>query len=136
MKKTLSITITMIIMMYLVSFAKQENHNLDLKGKVVAIPASEKNVNALIAESFSRSPSFCLYNTETGSISFIENPHKDASGGASRQVIQLLANKEVKEVYAVKVGQNAEKQLYRFRITLKPVKAGQTVQEVIISIKK
>lgn len=134
MKKTLFFI--MIIMMYLVSFGKHDNHNLSEKVTVIAIPASEESADAVIAESFSRSPTFCLYNTETGSIRFIENPYKDASGGASRQVIQFLANNKVQEVYAGKTGQNAQRHLNSFGITLKSVKPGQTVQEVINSIKK
>jgi len=82
------------------------------KEKTVAIPASDKRNDALMDQVFSKCSYFCLYNTKTGKTTFKENPYKATSGGASKLVIQFLADNRVNEIYAVQLGQNAKKNLF------------------------
>ena len=106
----------LMIMLPLISSAQQDKTSMTGKEKIVAIPSSEKSMDALIDQSFSRCPFFCLYNTKTGNITFAENKHASASGGASHLAIGFLAENGVSEIYAVQVGRNAKMDLDRYKI--------------------
>jgi predicted Fe-Mo cluster-binding NifX family protein len=126
---------TFMIMMPWISPAKQDINNMTRKAKIVAIPASEKSIDALMDQSFSRCSFFCLYNTKTDRITFTENKHKSASGGASQLVVQFLVDNGVNEIYAVQVGQNAKMNLDKFKIRTIIVAPGKTISQLINSIK-
>ena len=64
-----TLLLTFIIMMPLISPAQQDFSNMAGKAKIIAIPASEKSINALVDQNFSRCSFFCFYNTKTDSIS-------------------------------------------------------------------
>jgi len=103
--------------------------------KIVAIPSSNESIDAIIDEQFSRTSFFCLYNPAEDSLVFIKNRYQDASGGASRQVAESLSRNRVTDVYTVKVGDNAVRHLNRQNINVHKVASGQTVKQVIESIK-
>jgi predicted Fe-Mo cluster-binding NifX family protein len=102
----------------------------DKKVEIIAIPAPEKNIDALVYEHFSRSPFFCLYNTKTGSRTFVENPQSRATEGGSRRVVQLLLNNGVGKIYLVKAGDNALSFLNSFGIRTEIVPAGKSIREI------
>ncbi len=111
--------------------AHHDTGNPNDKGEIVAIPVSEKNIDALITEHFSRSPFFCLYNTNTGSWSFIENTQSTASQGGSRRVVQLLSSNRVQKIYLVKAGDNAISFLNSSKIQTEIVPAGKSVRQIL-----
>ncbi len=122
---------TFLITMSCILSAHQDTGKPDDKGEIVAIPVSEKNINALITEHFSRSPFFCLYNTNTGSWSFIENTQSTASQGGSGRVVQLLSNNKVQKIYLVKAGDNAIGFLNSSKIQTEMVPAGKSVRQIV-----
>lgn len=103
---------------------------------IIAIPSTGNSLDAMMDQSFSRSAWFCLYNTSTEGYYFIENEQQDTEGGASRQVVQFLNEKGVKEIYTTKVGPNAQRNLDRYKIKMHLVTEEITVGELIISIQK
>jgi len=117
------------------SAAQQDKNNMTGKAKIVAIPASEKSINALMDQSFARCSFFCFYNAKTGSITFKENKYKSASGGASNLVVLFLADNKVNEIYTVQIGQNAKMNLDRYKIRTTIVSSGKTINQIINSIK-
>jgi predicted Fe-Mo cluster-binding NifX family protein len=128
----LSLLTALIILMPWISSAQRD---VIVRGRIIAIPATEKDIDARIDLNFSRCSFFCIYNVETGSITFVENKHKDAAGGASRQVVQFLMDNGVNEIFAVKTGPNAQRQLDRFKIGTKLVPSGKTIGQLTEGIK-
>jgi len=126
---------TLIIMLAWISAAQQDNNNKTGKNKIVAIPASENSIDALMDQSFARCSFFCLFNTKNDSIAFVENEHRSASGGASQLVVRFLVDNGVNEIYAVQVGQNAKMNLDRFKIHTTIVSSGKTISQMLNSIK-
>jgi predicted Fe-Mo cluster-binding NifX family protein len=122
-------------MMPWISFAQQDTCNMAGKAKIIAIPASEKSINALMDQNFSRCSFFCFYNTKTGETTFTENPYKATSGAASKLVIQFLVENKVNEIYAVQLGQNAKMHLDRYKISVKIIDSGKTINQIISIIK-
>jgi predicted Fe-Mo cluster-binding NifX family protein len=133
MKSTL--LLTFIIMLPWISPAQQDISSMAGKAKIIAIPASEKSINALMDQNFSRCSFFCFYNTKTDSITFAENKYISASGGASNLVIQFLADNKVNEIYTVQIGRKAKMNLDRFKISINIISSGKTINQIINSIK-
>jgi len=130
-----TLLLTLIILMPLISPAQQEINSMTGKAKIVAIPASEKSIDALMDQNFSRCSFFCFYNSKTDSIAFAENKYKSASGGASNLVVWFLADNKVNEICTVQIGQNAKMNLERFKIRINIVPSGKTINQIINSIK-
>ena len=122
---------TFLITMTCVLSAHQDTGNPDDKGEIVAIPVSEKNIDALIYEHFSRSPLFCIYNAKTGSRTFVENTQSTASQGGSRRVVQLLSRNGVNKIYLVKAGDNALSFLNSSGIRTELVPAGKSIRQIL-----
>ena len=98
---------------------------------IVAIPASAGKTDALMDERFGRCPIFCLYDTVTKEVKFIENNRRNASTGVGPQVVEFLANNMVNEIYAVEVGPKAQMILNKLYIRIKLIDSGKTIREVI-----
>lgn len=126
---------TFIIMFTWISSAQQDYNTMTGKDKIVAIPASENCIDALMDQSFARCSFFCLYYTKTDSIAFAENKYKSASGSASQLVVRFLVDNGVNEIYVVQVGQNAKMNLDRYKIHTTIVSSGKTISQIINSIK-
>lgn len=130
----ITLLFVLILSMPLISSAQEDSNEITSKAKIIAIPATEKSIDALMDQSFSRCSFFCLYNTKTKSIVFEENKHKYASGGASRLTAQFLSEHKVNEVYAVEVGQNAKIHLDKLKINTIIVGSGKTIKQLITNI--
>src|SRR4030042_3745354 len=98
---------------------------------MIAIPASENNIDAMLDERFGRCPFFCFYNTKTESIEFKENKLKNASEGVGPQVVEFLANNSISEVYSCEFGPKAKNMLEKLNINMKLVDGKQTIQQII-----
>lgn len=121
---------TFFITMALMLSSHQDTVNPDDKGEIIAIPVSERKIDAVIYEHFSRSPLFCIYNTKTGSRTFVENTQSTASEGGSRRVVQLLLNNGVNKIYLVKAGDNALRFLNSSGIRTEIVPAGKSIRQI------
>jgi predicted Fe-Mo cluster-binding NifX family protein len=98
---------------------------------IVAIPASDCKIDALTDERFARCPFFCLYDTDTMNVNFIENDKQNALSGVGPQVAELLASNNTGEVYAMEVGPKAQTILSKLNISVRLLDTRKTVQEVI-----
>lgn len=98
---------------------------------IIAIPASNKNIDSLVDERFGRCPYFCFFNLENQQIEFKENTLKNGSGGVGPQVAEFLANNGVKKVYAIEFGPKAKDVLEKLNIEAQVIKSKQTVNEII-----
>ncbi len=98
---------------------------------IVAIPASEKSIDALIDKRFGRCPFFCFYNTKTKKTEFKENSLKNGAGGVGPQVAEFLANSGINKVYAAEFGPKAKDVLDNLNIETQIVKNGQMIREII-----
>jgi predicted Fe-Mo cluster-binding NifX family protein len=98
---------------------------------IIAIPASEQHVDALIDERFGRCPFFCFYNTQNNQAFFKENNLRNESGGIGPQVSEFLANNNISKVVAVEIGPKAKDVLNKMKIETQLINSGQLVREVI-----
>jgi len=98
---------------------------------IVAIPASDKNIDSLIDERFARCDYFCMYNTETQQIDFKENNLKVDSSGVGPQVVEFLANNSVNSVYAMEFGPKAKEMLDKLGIETQIVNNKKAISEII-----
>lgn len=129
MKTTLFLILLLLIPLMIPAHQTLDHQNG--KAIIIAIPANEKGIDAVISEHFSRSSFFCFYNTKTDSYIFLENRLSDASEGGSRQVVQFLKNNGASQIYLVNAGENAQRHLKASGIRTESVPAGQTIRQII-----
>jgi predicted Fe-Mo cluster-binding NifX family protein len=78
----------------------------------LALSATDKDMNSDIDTRFGRCAYFLLVTTEDNQLKSIENPNRDAVGGAGIQSAQLIAQEKVDVVITGNIGPNAFKVLY------------------------
>ena len=74
---------------------------------IVAIPVEENTSNKEVCPSFGRSPMYLLYDSEAGTMNFLDNQAALASGGAGIKAAQFLVDSKVDAVITPRCGQNA-----------------------------
>ncbi len=97
----------------------------------IAIPASTNKPEAKMDERFSRCSFFCIYDPDTGDMSFPENTLKDGSGGVGPQVVEFLAKQGVQEIYTPEVGPRAQNMLNKLDIKINMIASGSSIRDVI-----
>lgn len=70
----------------------------------IAITSEGNTLNAQIDSRFGRCSYFAIYDTETKQTEFLENPGKDASGGAGPAAVQFVAKQGVRKIVAGEFG--------------------------------
>ena len=70
----------------------------------IAITSEGNTLNAQIDSRFGRCSYFAIYDTETKQTEFLENPGKDASGGAGPAAVQFVAQQGAKKIIAGEFG--------------------------------
>jgi predicted Fe-Mo cluster-binding NifX family protein len=70
----------------------------------IAITSEGNTLNAQIDSRFGRCAYFAIYDTETKQTEFLENPAKDASGGAGPAAVQFVAKQGVSKIVAGEFG--------------------------------
>jgi predicted Fe-Mo cluster-binding NifX family protein len=70
----------------------------------IAITSEGNTLNAQIDSRFGRCSYFAIYDTETKQTEFIENPGKEASGGAGPAAVQFVAKQGVSKIVAGEFG--------------------------------
>ena len=84
----------------------------------IAIPTLERNEKSMIAERFGRSLFYAVYDSETDQFEFLDNPARNARGGAGVQASEFLVSKGIQTIIAMEVGPKAERVLRSSNITL------------------
>jgi predicted Fe-Mo cluster-binding NifX family protein len=84
----------------------------------IAIATTEKNEQSVIAERFGRSMYYAVYDTENEQFEFLDNPARDARGGAGVQASEFLVSKGIQSVIALEIGPKADRVLRNSQITL------------------
>lgn len=82
----------------------------------IAITSQGNNFDSEVDEKFGRCEYFLIIDTETLDFEVIENPAKDASGGAGMQAVKIVSDKGVGAVITGNVGPNALSILQEARI--------------------
>lgn len=75
----------------------------------IAIPVSDKSIDADIYDSLGRAPYFIFYNVISNDYEFIDNKAVASQGGAGVRVAQVIADNGVRAVITKQCGGNAEK---------------------------
>ncbi len=83
-----------------------------------AIPIESQDIKDEISEVFGRSKFFAVYDSETKSIDFLENPGSKESRGAGISAVQFLIEKKINKVLTTNIGPNAENTLKSSGINL------------------
>lgn len=72
----------------------------------IAIASEGKTLDFLVSPMAARSPYFLLFDAQGKLVEAMENPHRDASGGAGSRVADLLSKKGITTVVAGAFGPN------------------------------
>jgi len=85
---------------------------------------------------FGRAAWFCLYNEATGDISFIENDHANANGGAGTKAAEKMVELDIKKVISGDFGPKAKDLLEKFNIQMVIIQSdNDTIQDIINKLK-
>lgn len=99
----------------------------------ICITSQGKDLNSEIDPRFGRCSYFIFIDTETLNYEAVENPWKEASGGAGIQAAQFVAQKGVKKVVTGRVGANAEMVLRKAGISI--VEGSGRIDDIIKKLK-
>lgn len=97
----------------------------------IAVASNKNDVNSLVDERFGRCTYFYIYDTETKQGEFFENELRENQQGVGTKVVEFLANKEVKKIFAVEVGQKAKDMLNKLQIDFQIIDKDNIVKNII-----
>ncbi|MBN2349182.1 MAG: NifB/NifX family molybdenum-iron cluster-binding protein [Bacteroidales bacterium] len=100
----------------------------------IAIPSSDKSIEAELDDRFGRCPYFCFYDQKKGTTEFKENKLKDGSGGIGPQVAEFLGEHKIDILYTREVGPKAADVLNKLGIKISSVNTNSTIKEIIETI--
>ncbi len=83
-----------------------------------AITSSGNETTSLFDLRFGRAYSFCIYDDQTGDISFIENENMNAQGGAGTKSAEKMMELGVQKVISGDFGPKAKTLLDKFQIQM------------------
>ena len=98
MKRISYLSLTMLFLMSAITYASQE---VMVK---IAVASNNKNAASNVGAIAGRSPYYLIFNSTGKLIEVIENPYKDARGGAGPSTANFLAEKGVTIVIAETFG--------------------------------
>jgi len=64
----------------------------------IAIASNGNSIESNISQYFGRCPFFVIYDTETKSLEFIPNPHKDQEEGAGQAAVELVVTRNIQKI--------------------------------------
>jgi len=73
----------------------------------IAIPVNEKGLKASVSTNFGRATYFLIYDSETKQETYIENPGRNASGGAGPKAAQVVMDAGADHLITPRLGENA-----------------------------
>ncbi len=97
----------------------------------IAITSTGKTLDSTIDSRFARCAYFIIYNTKDNTFEAIENPAKNAMGGAAAQATEIIANAQVKKVVSGNYGPRSQDALESLNIEYISVDSNKTIQEII-----
>jgi predicted Fe-Mo cluster-binding NifX family protein len=101
---------------------------------IIAIPSTDKNTYSLVDDRFGRCICFCIYNSESKEVEFIDNEFASGEGGVGPKVAELLGNKGVNVVYSFEVGPKALNVLETLNIKIVNIEKTCKVSDIIDEI--
>ena len=96
------------------------------------ITASKNTLDASYDRRFGRAAWFCIYEEETGNISFLDNEQVAAANGAGTRAAELMVEWGVNKVISGDFGPKAKDMLDRFNIQMVILKEENLSLEMII----
>ena len=82
------------------------------------ITSTGNNLESTFDLRFGRAGWFCVYNTDDNTSEFIENPNKEAGGGAGSKSVEMIAELGVKQVISGDFGPKAKPLLEKLKIQM------------------
>lgn len=102
-----------------------------------AVTSTGNQLKSAFDMRFGRSAWFCVYDTETNGVEFIENENRNLNGGAGTKAAEKIAECGVTRVISGDFGPKAKVLLERLKIQMIILnEKGKTVQEVVNKILK
>ncbi len=103
----------------------------------IAITSTENKLEAKLDSRFGRCSYFAIYNVETNSTEFLENPNKDATGGAGPASAQFIAKEGVTQVISGEFGGKAKSIMESLEIQMIMINdKDKTIQDILNTINK
>lgn len=102
---------------------------------IIAIAASENNLNAIVDPHFGRCEWYCIYNTETHKSLFTENLSRNHQESAGCRAAEFLQGENVNMVIAGRFGSKVTDVFRKSNIQMAIPETQQTLAEIINQIK-
>lgn len=102
---------------------------------IIAVTTKSPSLDSEIEPRFGRAPHLLLVDSESLTWEVVENPAKDAGGGAGVEVAGLLSERGVNAVASGEVGPNAHAALVRAGIAMHRFPEGTTCREAVERVK-
>lgn len=100
------------------------------------ITSTGNQLNSVFDLRFGRASWFCLYDDQSGEISFIENENINAQSGAGTKTVEKVVELGVKKVISGDFGPKAKELLEKFNIQMVLLQDDKnTVQRIIDQLK-
>ncbi|NLX40810.1 MAG: dinitrogenase iron-molybdenum cofactor biosynthesis protein [Bacteroidales bacterium] len=96
----------------------------------IAITSEGNSLDSKMDSRFGRCAYFAIYDTNTKTTDFFENPAKDSPEGAGPKAVEFIASKGVKKVVAGEFGGKAKALLEKLNIEMQQEK-DKTISEII-----
>ncbi|SRR5574344_1828619 len=100
----------------------------------IAIAANESQVKSHVDPHFGRCEWYCLYDTETKNIEFIENTARNQSGNSGCEAVTILLDKGVNIVVAGRFGSKVVEVFRSKNIQMIVPENVKTIHEIINQI--
>lgn len=84
----------------------------------IALPVTDKTLDARIAGSFGRTPYFLLYDTSSQTSEYLDNGAAASQGGAGIKAAQLVVDSKAQAAIVPQCGENAANVLKAGQVTL------------------
>jgi predicted Fe-Mo cluster-binding NifX family protein len=101
----------------------------------IVITSTGNNLRSKFDLRFGRAAWFCVYDTEKGTVDFIENENKNINGGAGTKTSAKVAELGAQKVISGDFGPNAKLMLEKLQIQMILLDGGnQKIEEIIKNI--
>lgn len=98
---------------------------------IVAITSTGNTLKAKLDSRFGRCAYVALYDTESGAVEFVPNPHQENIEGAGTDLAALVAGRGVQKVVSGEFGVKAKSLFDRMRIQLILLKDQKKISDII-----
>ena len=100
------------------------------------VTSTGKNLESMFDLRFGRSAWFCVFDTETNAVEFIENSNKNNNSGAGTKAAEMAAELKADKVISGDFGPKAKSLLEEFKIQMIILEERKkTIQEIIETLK-